>query len=134
MPGDDIFGFTSPTDVGKLGDIGFTNENDGRFGKRQGTYGALNTKYEFNRTVADGWWMAGSLFGAYYHIHDVTGLVDVNHLDFNGLSFEIEHRVVERRFRPAFCYIDFSRAVLGSTRLCSWIAFKLIRSRAEIIC
>jgi hypothetical protein len=102
VPGDNIFGFTSPTDVGKPGDIGFANENDGRFGKRQGTYGALNTKYEFSRTVTDGWWMAGSLFGAYYHIHDVTGLVDVNHLDFNGLSFEVEHRVVERSFGQPF--------------------------------
>jgi hypothetical protein len=96
VPGDNIFGFTSPTDVGKPGDIGFANENDGRFGKRQGTYGAVNTKYEFSRTVADGWWIAGSLFGAYYHIHDVTGLVDVNHFDFDGLSFEIEHRIVDR--------------------------------------
>ena len=96
VPGDDIFGFTTPTDVGKPGESGFAIENDGRFGKRQGTYGALNTKYEFSHTVADGWWMAGSLFGAYYHAHDVTGLVDVNHLDFDGLSFEIEHRIVDR--------------------------------------
>ncbi len=96
VPGDDIFGFTTPTDVGKPGESGFANENDGRFGKRQGTYGALNTKYEFSHTVADGWWIAGSLFGAYYHVHDVNGLVDVNHLDFDGLSFEIEHRIVDR--------------------------------------
>jgi hypothetical protein len=97
VPGDDIFGFTTPTDVGKPGESGFANENDGRFGKRQGTYRALNTKYEFSHTVADGWWMAGSLFGAYYHAHDVPGLVDVNHLDFDGLSFEIVHRIVDRR-------------------------------------
>jgi hypothetical protein len=96
VPGDEIFGFTTPTDVGKPGESGFANENDGRFGKRQGTYGALNTKYEFSHTVADGWWMAASLFGAYYHAHDVTGLVDVNHLDFDGLSFEIVHRIVDR--------------------------------------
>jgi hypothetical protein len=102
VPGDDIFGFTSQTDVGKPGDSGFANENDGRLGKRQGAYGALNTKYEFSRTVADGWWMAGSLFGAYYHAQDVIGLVDVNHLDFDGLSFEIEHRIVERSASQPF--------------------------------
>jgi hypothetical protein len=96
VPGDDIFGFTSQTDVGKPGDWGFANENDGRFGKRQGRYGALNTKYEFNRTVAENWWVAGSLFGAYYHTRNVPDLADVNHLDFDGLSFEIEHRMVER--------------------------------------
>jgi hypothetical protein len=102
VPGDAIFGFTSPTDVGKPGDVGFANENDGRVGKRQGTYGALNAKYEFSSTVANGWWMAGSLFGAYYHVQSVTGFVDVNHLDFNGLSFEIEYRVIERSFGQPF--------------------------------
>ncbi len=102
VPGDDIFGFTSPTDVGKAGDTGFANENDGRFGKRQGTYGVLNTKYEFSRTVADGWWIAGSLFGAFYHARDVSDLVNVNRLDFDGLSFEIEHRIIERNFGQPF--------------------------------
>ena len=62
----------------------------------RGLTDVLNTKYEFSHTVADGWWMAGSLFGAFYHTHDVTGLVEVNHLDFAGLSFEIEHRIVDR--------------------------------------
>src|SRR5476649_2605221 len=103
VPGDDIFGFTTPTDVGKPGESGFANENDGRFGKRQGTYRALNTKYEFSHTVADGWWTAGSLFGAYYHAHDVTGLVDVNQFVFDGLSFEIEHRIVDRSAGQPFC-------------------------------
>ena len=96
VPGDDIFGFTSPTDVGNPGDSGFANENDGRFGKRQGTYRALNTKYEFSRTVADGWWMAGSLFGAYYRAENVPGVDGINRVDFDGLSFEIEHRVLDR--------------------------------------
>lgn len=102
VPGDDIFGFTSQTDVGKPGDSGFANENDGRFGKRQGRYGALNTKYEFNRTVAEDWWMAGSLFGAHTHARNVPDLADINHLDFDGLSFEIEHRIVERSARNPF--------------------------------
>ncbi len=35
IPGDDIFGFTSPTDVGNPGDTMFVNENDGRTSKRQ---------------------------------------------------------------------------------------------------
>jgi hypothetical protein len=96
VPGDDIFGFTSQTDIGKPGDTGFANENDGRLGKRQGRYSALNTKYEFSRTVADGWWMAGSFFGAYNHARDVPEIDDINRVNFDGLSFEIEHRIVER--------------------------------------
>ncbi|NDA48314.1 MAG: hypothetical protein EBY21_13795, partial [Alphaproteobacteria bacterium] len=30
VPGDDIFGFTSPSDIGKPGDSGLALENDGR--------------------------------------------------------------------------------------------------------
>jgi hypothetical protein len=102
VPGDDIFGFTSPTDVGNPGDSNFVNENDGRTSKRQGSYGALNTKYEFSRTVAQDWWIAGSLFDAYYHSRDVTGINDVNNLNFDGMSFEIEHRVVKRSVGQPF--------------------------------
>ena len=102
VPGDYIFGFTSTTDVGNPGGSGFANENDGRTGKRQGSYGALNTKYEFSRTVAQDWWMAGSLFGAYYHSQDVIGINDVNNMNFDGLSFEIEHRVINRSVGQPF--------------------------------
>lgn len=96
VPGDDIFGFTTPTDVGNPGDTGFANENDGRTGKRSGTYRALNTRYELGYTFAPDWWVGASLFGSYNHARNVPGLVDINHIDFDGLSFEIEHRIVKR--------------------------------------
>lgn len=96
VPGDDIFGFTSPTDVGNPGDTGFANENDGRVGKRDGSYGALNTKYEFSRTLANDWWVAGSFFGAYNHARDVPDIDNINRINFDGLSFEIERRVISR--------------------------------------
>jgi hypothetical protein len=102
VPGDDIFGFTSPTDVGNPGDSGFANENDGRFGKREGTYRALNTKFEFSRTVAEGWWIAGSLFGAYYRAKNVPGVDGIDRFDFDGLSFETEHRVLNRSVGQPF--------------------------------
>lgn len=96
VPGDDIFGFTSPTDVGKPGDTGFGNENDGRWGKRDGRYFALNTKYEFSRTFAPDWWIAGSLFGAHNYSNNVTGIDNINQVAFDGVSFELEHRVLSR--------------------------------------
>ena len=74
VPAEDIFGFTSPTDIGNPGDIAFANENDGRLGKRDGRYRVLDTKYEFSRTLPDDWWIAGSLFGTFHHTRDVTGL------------------------------------------------------------
>jgi hypothetical protein len=96
VPGDDIFGFTTPTDVGKAGDTAFGNENDARLGKRSGTYNVLNPKYEFSRTVTDNWWVAGSFFLDRHHVRGVPALQDVNGAAFDGLSFEIEGRILKR--------------------------------------
>ena len=96
VPGDDIFGFTTPTDVGNPGDTGFANENDGRAGKRGGAYRALNAKYELGHTPAPDWWVGVSLFASHHRVRDVPGFADVNRTAFDGLSFEIEHRIVKR--------------------------------------
>jgi hypothetical protein len=96
VPSDDIFGFTMPTDVGNLGDLDFANENDGRVGKRGGAYNVLNAKYELSNTFAPDWWGAVSLFGSRYFVRGVPDLADVNRVAFDGLSFEIEHRVIKR--------------------------------------
>ena len=62
VPEDDIFGFTSPTDPSKVGDKNYTNENDGRVGKRAGRYGALNSRYSLGYTFADDWWIGAPSF------------------------------------------------------------------------
>lgn len=96
VPGDDIFGFTSPTDVGNVGDIGFENENDGRTGKRDGRYRALNSKFELYTTPVKDWWIAGSVFGAWNRVRNVTGLDDDSTSSFDGISFEIERLAIRR--------------------------------------
>ena len=96
VPGDEIFGFSTPTDVGNPGDTGFANENDGRAGKRGGAYRALNARYELGHTPAPDWWVGVSLFASHNLTRDVPGFADVNRTAFDGLSFEIEHRIVKR--------------------------------------
>jgi hypothetical protein len=59
VPGDDIFGFISPMAPGKAGDLEYVNENDGRVGKRPGTYGAFDSKFALPYIFADNWWLAG---------------------------------------------------------------------------
>ena len=73
VPGDEIFGFTTPTDVGNPGETGFANENDGRAGKRGGAYRALNAKYELGHTPAPDWWVGVSLFASHNLMRDVPG-------------------------------------------------------------
>ena len=96
VPGDDIFGFTSATDVGDKGDLGFANELTGFRGKRDGSYRWLSNKLELGYTFAENWWIAGSAFISNHRIHGVTDMDERDATSFEGLSFEIKHRVIER--------------------------------------
>ncbi len=93
---DDIFGYTSASELGNAGDTGFANENDGRLGKRDGGYGALDAKYEFSHAVTADWWIAASSFLAWNHVRNVGGFPDKNTFDFDGFSTELAHRIVTR--------------------------------------
>lgn len=97
FPGENIFGFTDPTDVGKPGDTGIASENTGRTGKRLGRYFALQSKTELGRTLTENTWGAVSLFNSYYRVRDVPDLDrNLSRTTFDGLSFEITRRIVER--------------------------------------
>lgn len=96
VPGDEIFGFTTASDPGNPGDIILFNENDGRFGKRQGSYFALNPKYAVGYTFAPDWWVGLGGFAAINQTNGVAGLPDVSQLRFDGASIELEHRVISR--------------------------------------
>ncbi|MGD9924203.1 MAG: hypothetical protein AB7V13_22600 [Pseudorhodoplanes sp.] len=118
VPGDDIFGFTSATDVGNKGDLGFADELNGFEGKRTGSYNVLSNKAELGYTFAENWWMAGSAFVANHRIRGVTELDDRSSTAFEGLTFELKHRLVERSatnpfavtlsFEPYRAWIDLT--------------------------
>ena len=96
VPGDEIFGFTSPADVGNAGELGLANELDGRLGKRGGRYGGYNSKSELGYTFAEDWWIGASPFGAWNNVRDVSGLADISTNAFDGLSFELQYRLLRR--------------------------------------
>ena len=97
VPGENIFGFTDPTDVGNPGDTALKSENTGRLGKRMGRYFALESKTELSRTLGENLLGAVSLFNSYYRVLDVPDIDrNLTRAAFDGLSFEIVRRVVER--------------------------------------
>lgn len=104
VPGEDIFGFTSPTDVGNVGDMGLALENDGRFGKRDGRYRVLTQKLEASRTFAPNWSYALSLFGDWHNSKSVSvvGTDFSNGYKFDGISTEVRHRILERSANQPF--------------------------------
>jgi hypothetical protein len=102
IPGD-IFGFTSATDTGAVGDKGIGLENDGLFGSRDGRYRQLTQKLELGYTFAENWSVAASMFGVFHNIKNVTLIPDnVSAYGFDGLSFEVRHRIVERTATQPF--------------------------------
>ncbi len=107
VPGGDIFGITSPTDVGDKGDYGIANEFDGRLQKRDGSYRAFGNKTELGYTFADNWWMGASVVFSSFHIRGVPDLDDLSKTDFDGLSFKLIHRMIERSATNPFA-LSFS--------------------------
>ena len=94
FPGGDIFGFTSATDVGNVGDKGLALENDGSYGRRDMRSRVVTQKLEFSRTFAPNWSYAASLFGAYTRFKDPSDSRTT--YNFDGMSVELRHRFIER--------------------------------------
>jgi hypothetical protein len=96
VPGGDIFGFTNATDVGKVGDRGVALENTGAYGISAGRFHGLSQKLEFSGTFVENWAFAASLFGAFSSLRNSPDFTDRTVYGFDGVSFEVRHRVIER--------------------------------------
>lgn len=104
-PGEDIFGFSSATDVGKPGDKGLALETDPSFGARIGRYRGVAQKLEFSRTFADNWSYAAAVFGAGSSLRGHPDfLPDRSGYNFDGMSVELRHRLVERSASNPFAF------------------------------
>jgi hypothetical protein len=96
VPGGDIFGFTSPTDVGSPGDRGVAFEVSTRAGKRDGTYVSPTLKTQFGFTIAENFAVAVSPFMTAHRIREVPDLDNRTSTRFDGFSGEIAYRFIER--------------------------------------
>jgi hypothetical protein len=101
VPGGDIFGFTSGTDLGEAGDCGIALELSGRLGKRDGTYRTGTLKTQLGATLSDNLAVAISPFLTHHRVRNVPDLDDRSRTAFDGLSLELAHRFIERRVDSA---------------------------------
>lgn len=97
---ENIFGFTTGTDVGDVGEKEAELESTLGLGKRGGSYTALSQKAEFGYTPFRNLHLAAGLLFGYHRIHNVPGLDDRNTFTFEGLSFEARFRLMERDLAP----------------------------------
>ena len=96
VPGGDIFGFTSPTDVGNPGDRGIAFELSNRAGKRAGDYWSPTLKTQFSFTPVENVAVALSPWVTAHQIHNVPTLDNRNTTRFDGFSGEVSYRFIER--------------------------------------
>ncbi len=96
----------------------------------------MTQKLELGYTFAENWSIAGSLFGAYHNIKNVPTIpVNVSGYRFDGLSFEIRHRILERtatsrlrlRLQPNLAGRGTMATACGATLSASKRSFRSMR-------
>jgi hypothetical protein len=95
IPGGDIFGFTSPTDMGNTGErIAFELSN--RAGKRAGSYWSPTLKTRFSFTPDENVAVALSPWVTAHRIREVPTLENRAATRFDGFSGEVSYRFIRR--------------------------------------
>src|SRR5882757_500116 len=91
-----IFGFTTGSGIGLEGEKEVTVDSIGRFGKRDGHYGATETKYEFEFTPSQFIQIEFGALGATHTIGGVTDLDDRRQVALSGVFAEFRYLAIER--------------------------------------
>ncbi len=91
-----IFGFTLGSGIGLEGEKEVTVDTIGRFGKRDGSYAASETKYEFEFTPSQFIQIEFGALGSTHNISGVTGLDDRNQVALSGGFAEFRYLAIER--------------------------------------
>lgn len=91
-----IFGFTTGSGIGLEGEKEFTVDAIGRFGKREGSYSASETKYEFEFTPSQFVQIEFGALGSTHDIHNVPDLDDRRQVALAGGFAEFRYLAIER--------------------------------------
>jgi hypothetical protein len=95
-----LFGFMIGSDVGNTGEREFQTQLAGRFGKNDGRYRGLAQEFEVEFVPAPNFRVElGTTFAA-HDIKNVPGLDDRRQFAWQGLSFDLRYRLLERDVAP----------------------------------
>jgi hypothetical protein len=101
-----LFGFNIGTDVGEVGDRELESQLDGAFGKRTGAYTALAPMLGYEWVPVKNLRLEVTTAFSYHDISGVSGLDDRQQGGFQGLSFEMRYRLLERELSGLGLTID----------------------------
>jgi hypothetical protein len=91
-----IFGFTTGSGIGLEGEKEFTVDTIAGFGKRDGHYGAAETKFEFEFTPSQFIQIEFGALGSTQEISGVGGLDDRHQFALGGAFAEFRYLAIER--------------------------------------
>jgi hypothetical protein len=97
---ENMFGFTTGSDVGHVGETHLALDSIWRLGKRDGSYMAWSKKLEAGITPLPNFHFAVGASTAYHRISGVTGLDDRRQYEFDGVSAEFKYRLLDRATAP----------------------------------
>jgi hypothetical protein len=101
-----LFGFTIGTDIGEVGEKEIEGQTTGRFGKRDGSYTGLSQMLSAEFTPMQNLRLEFNATGIYHDIAGVTGLADRRQGGWQGLSFDLRYRLLDRERAPFGLVID----------------------------
>src|SRR5450631_4184105 len=91
-----VFGFTEGSGIGLEGEKEFAVDTEARIGKRDGRYGASETKLEFEFTPNQYVQFEFGPFISAHQIRDVTDLDNRNQVAFGGIFGEVRYLLLDR--------------------------------------
>lgn len=95
-----LFGFTRGSDIDAPGVKHFIADLNGSFGKRTGSYSAWSQHFEYAFTPWQDFHVGLGASFARHNITGVEGLEDRRRGDFEGFSFELRQRLLDRARAP----------------------------------
>src|ERR1700751_5867801 len=93
---ENLFGFITGTDVGEAGEKELESETTGRIGRRTGTYAAVAPSLGPQNFPNAPPRLEPTVFIGAHDVSGVAGLDDVRQLGFQGFSFEMRYKLLDR--------------------------------------
>jgi len=97
---DDLYGFTSGSDIGDAGARAVAVGSTWALGKRAGSYRASATNFDFRYNISDDLQIGIAARVDSYSIHNVPDLSNQNFTSFGGITPSFRYRIIERSMSP----------------------------------
>ena len=97
---DDLYGFTSGSDIGDAGARAIGVGSTWALGKSSGRYRAGATNFDYRYNISDDLQIGLAARVDSYSIHNVPDLTNQNFTSFGGVTPSLRYRIIERSMSP----------------------------------